>query len=370
MCFPSKRSKDEPPAPRLHLELHTDGALICTGDTAPIRDYLLKPYGFVWTGSGRWRRPGPSGRQALDSFRRVIERDGQALLEFSDMSLPLPQACMRDKDGARLSSYYDDLSDDACIAVLESTPPIGASLAISGTQSQSFSGVQCQHVPTLVDEQHHAPDVPTSRAEQRPQCEGPLCEGHSAPCVRRVTNKPGRNFARKFYVCALTPQCRTFVWEDELLGSTSRPQLCAKEVPPCIGHGEPCKAFQVRKHGPTQGKWFYKCSKTPQCETFIWEIDLPAPSHFMVHGATSSELRLSHNSHMNCASLSYGASQTISTCQRYISRQSQSDGQSGIPTKRQLIFTDDDLDNLDFLDAIERAEQTAVNDNKRRCVFV
>ena len=74
LAFPSKRAPQAGSPLRLALELNPDGALVCTGDT--LKDYLLKvkPHGFGWdAASGRWRRPGPGGRDAAHRLAAQLE---------------------------------------------------------------------------------------------------------------------------------------------------------------------------------------------------------------------------------------------------------------------------------------------------------
>ena len=66
---------------RLSIELHPNGYVLVSGDTAPLRDYLLKPLGFEWCrGKETWqnkaggravfeRGDGISGRKARGGSR-------------------------------------------------------------------------------------------------------------------------------------------------------------------------------------------------------------------------------------------------------------------------------------------------------------
>ena len=91
LAFSSKRAPQAGSPLRLALELQPDGALVCTGDTAPLKDYLLKPHGFGWdSASGRWRRPGPGVRDAAHRLAAQMQADGQAELTLLDHDPHLP----------------------------------------------------------------------------------------------------------------------------------------------------------------------------------------------------------------------------------------------------------------------------------------
>jgi hypothetical protein len=94
--------------------------------------------------------------------------------------------------------------------------------------------------------------------------EAPLCAKHRKPCARRQTQKQGPNFSRWFFCCAekeRAEQCNTFLWEDEM-GTTAPgpPAVSDPSVPLCKGHGRGSNRHQVKKPGPNQGFWFFRCS--------------------------------------------------------------------------------------------------------------
>lgn len=123
----------------------------------------------------------------------------------------------------------------------------------------------------------------------------PKCPGHQAPCVLRVTRKPGDNLGREFYVCSNSESCGFFQWKDELPQSQTttaargrrtlqqyQPPLSAStsgydnlnatgEAPKC-GCGLVSTLLTCR-NGPNAGRTFYKCPQQPkeqQCGFFEW----------------------------------------------------------------------------------------------------
>lgn len=124
----------------------------------------------------------------------------------------------------------------------------------------------------------------------------PLCSGHSAPCVLRVTRKQGDNFNREFYVCSqqASASCGFFVWKDEVGADSTRRQsrsssssALPRGPPPTAssthgnGNGAPVPrcgcgllgTLLTCRNGPNQGRTFYKCPQQPQdqqCGFFEW----------------------------------------------------------------------------------------------------
>ena len=120
LAFPSKRAPQAGSPLRLALELNPDGALVCTGDTAPLKDYLLKPHGFGWdAASGRWRRPGPGGRDAAHRLAAQMQADGQAELTLLDHDPQLPKHSL----AAELAQLLPSAASPASCGSQGAAPP-------------------------------------------------------------------------------------------------------------------------------------------------------------------------------------------------------------------------------------------------------
>ena len=116
----------------------------------------MKPNGFVWhPGSKVWQRPGPDGRQAVERFRAAVDRDGQAVLTFSDYDPSLRRGSIADEAAALLSGrsraggrggyFDDDLDDAAYVAALDAAT--GSSSRQLAQLSQSIRGAATQQTP-------------------------------------------------------------------------------------------------------------------------------------------------------------------------------------------------------------------------------
>lgn len=356
-----------PPRLRLGLELHPGDVLVCSGDTASVKDYLLKPYGFVWQSSGGWRRPGPGGREAAESIRATVERDGQAVLTFNDLDPPIARGSIaaevaelvNDLNGGRgnhsvmaglsrtpglsgtagwrsPSNYFDDLDDATCLAAFDSaTASMAAACSPPGQQPAGR-----QHM---------------SGGAAPPRTEAVLCDGHREKCARRQWEEKGNNHLRWYFCCAEQPRCNTFKWEDQLVRSAPALQAPSDLAAPlCTVHGLPCVIFQVKKQGPNHGRWFFRCTTTPQCKTFVWADASGGPSSWTP--PCTQVLRTGPSAACPRAHPGSYHTQAGPRCAP-LHASPGAGGAPAAPTKRQL-FTDDDLSD-DFLAQVQRAENVA-----------
>ena len=116
--------------------------------------------------------------------------------------------------------------------------------------------------------------------------DGPPCLcGH--PSVQRTVQKESQNKGRVFFACggysAGRNQCTYFQWADESFLSAEEQQQM-RQPPPYLPTAPLCLCREqsvptcVRKSGPNEGRWFFKCPKLMQkeCDFFAW-ADEPPP---------------------------------------------------------------------------------------------
>ena len=93
---------------RLSIELHPNGYVLVTGDTAPLKDYLLKPLGFEWChGKQTWQNK-TGGRPAFERLLAKIDR-AHTEVDVQDHAPPLAKCSLGQLESQ--SSDLDDLSE-------------------------------------------------------------------------------------------------------------------------------------------------------------------------------------------------------------------------------------------------------------------
>ena len=199
LAFPSKRAPQAGSPLRLALELNPDGALVCTGDTAPLKDYLLKPHGFGWdSASGRWRRPGPGGRDAAHRLAAQMQADGQAELTLLDHDPQLPKHSL----AAELAQLLPCSAASPAGSQGAAPPSCGGQSAPSSapaTPARKTAG------PSYFEGEDDAYAAALDSAMATAGGGGggggggargavvpaPLCAQHGLPCAFNTTRKPG-----------------------------------------------------------------------------------------------------------------------------------------------------------------------------------
>ena len=189
--FAAKKARASPtPKLQLRVELHPNNFVFVSGDTQPLRDYLLKPLGFEWCRAiGKWQNK-TGGRPAFDRLLARIDRahtdvDAQdhapplakcALLSESSGLDDLSESCAhpaRAPDAPRAApraappptapAWTEDemLPDDVLCAALDVATGAGAQSQPTPASSQSSAGAGGASAPTA-----SAPTVPVAPAAE------------------------------------------------------------------------------------------------------------------------------------------------------------------------------------------------------------
>lgn len=113
----------------------------------------------------------------------------------------------------------------------------------------------------------HNTTPPTAPATT-PSFEVHFCKIHGQCCAHREKQN-GIFQGRWFFACADQVETCTFFWQTE------RPKPTPEQAPFCASDNRNCKLFLVGRPGPNQGRYFWKCTAHPTCQTFYWATPYP-----------------------------------------------------------------------------------------------